>query len=109
MEQTISIILSVLTFVTLLLAFRDRIFKSGKYEKSLEDKVSELEKSDGEFKVKITDINKDIKTIKENHLYHIEKDINELKLQQERDIGSIKINLAEINTTLKIKLNNKNE
>lgn len=107
MEQ-ISIIISVLTFVTLLLSFRDRIFKSGKNEKSIEDKVSDLEKSDGEFKIKIADINKDIKTIKENHLYHIEKDINELKLQQERDIGNIKINLAEINTTLKIKLN-KNE
>lgn len=92
-EMVTSVVIPIATFITVLLAFRDRIFKSGKQEKSIEDKVSDLEKSDETFKENIKNINTDIKNIKENHLSHIQADINK-----------ININLAEINTTLKIKM-----
>lgn len=93
LEIVVSTLIPIATFITVLLAFRDRIFKSGKKEKSIEDKVADLEKSDTEFKKSIEGINTDIKNIKENHLSHIQSDINK-----------ININLAEINTTLKIKM-----
>lgn len=83
MEQYLSIILSGLTLIGLLIGFRDKIFRRGRSEQSVKDRVSNLEKNQLE-------VCKDIKDIKENHLTHIQASIEK-----------ININLAEVNTTLK--------
>lgn len=75
--------ISILTLISLLTVFRDRIFTSGAKAKSIVDRVSSLEDSQKE-------VAKDIKTIKENHLAHIQTSIQDINL-----------NLVEINTTLK--------
>jgi peptidoglycan hydrolase CwlO-like protein len=89
-EQHLALIISILTLITFLFVFRDRIFIRGSKEQNISDRVANLEKSDCDINNKITDINKDIKSIKENHLHHIEK-----------DISKINVNLGEINTALK--------
>jgi hypothetical protein len=89
MEEHISIIIAVLTFIGIIWGFRDKIFSSGGKEQGLKDRIIQLEKSDCSIKVNIEDINKDIKEIKENHLSHIKNDITEMKIK-----------MAEISTTL---------
>lgn len=89
MESTISIIISGLTLIALIWSFRDRASKSGKDEQKIHDDISNLQQENSNLRNNITTINKDIKDIKENHLYHIEKYIN-----------GININIAEIKTSL---------
>lgn len=89
MEQHLSIILSILTFISIVWVFRDKIIGSGKQDQRIDDRVSELEKSDTDIHKCIDNINTDIKTIKENHLAHIQSDITD-----------IKVNVAEIKTSL---------
>ncbi len=84
MEQPLSIIISALTLLGILIAFRDKIFNRGGTEQKMSDRVSNLEKSDCTIKESIADINKDIKTIRENHLTHIQGDMNAIKIKMER-------------------------
>lgn len=86
----ISAVVSLLTLIAILLGFRDKIFSHGGKEQKTTDRIAELEKTDKEFSKCIDGIKDDVKSIKENHLAHIEKDIN-----------NINVHLAEINTTLK--------
>jgi archaellum component FlaC len=90
MEQHLSIIISSATLITLLLAFKDRIFRGGKTSQQIDDKLNQLEKKDAQLDVCIGEIKGDIKSIKENHLEHIQQ-----------DISKINVNLGEINTALK--------
>jgi peptidoglycan hydrolase CwlO-like protein len=84
MEQHLSILISGLTLVGILIAFRDKIFYSGSNKQKLDDRVTNLEKSDCTIKESIDDINKDLKSIKENHLAHIQKDMNSINIKIER-------------------------
>lgn len=98
MEQFLSItsiVISALTLIGLLLGFGDKIFRSGGKEQSLSNRIDNLEKSDCEIKDSVKGINSDIKKIKENHLSHIQADMN-----------TIKNDITEIKTTLKF-INNK--
>lgn len=85
MEQYLSPILQILTLLGIIIAFGDKIFKRGKAESNLCDRVTILESS----------VNKtalDIEKIKTNHLAHIQADINAMQKS-----------IAVIENTLKIK------
>lgn len=82
-QDIITIILGLCGIFGFAFAVVDRIWKKGSQDSNISDRVSSLEKG-------YTDVCKDIKTIKENHLEHIQRDIN--LIQQ---------NLVQINTTLK--------
>lgn len=87
MEQiiiTISAIITVLTLVTMLYGFRDKIFHSGTSSQKNDDRITNLEKSDISIQENISNINNDIKKIKENHLAHIQADINIINIRMER-------------------------
>jgi len=84
MESKVSIILSILTLVMLLLAFKDRIFYSGQKSQKIKEDIDLLKKENEDNK-KYTDkcvgaIAEDIKKIKENHLAHIQSDINQINV-----------------------------
>ena len=96
MEQHLSILISAFTLIGIIVAFRDKIFNKGGNEQKLKDRISDLEKNDSEINKCMENIKKDILGIKENHLTHIEKDIN-----------NINVHLAEINTTLKFLIKKK--
>jgi len=81
--EKLPIIISSLTLIGILWGFRDKIFGSGKKEQNLEDRVISLEEN-------YKEMSDDIKTIKTNHLPHIQA-----------DIGEIKVMLAEVKTSLK--------
>lgn len=68
----------------MLFVFRDRIFKSGVKEENLENRVDIIDKTIAELKSANVDTAKDIKTIKENHLAHIQADINNINVKMER-------------------------
>ena len=85
MEYTLTVSLicfDVLSILALLIAFRKGIFNSGAEESNLKDRVKALEKQS-------SDIASDIKSIKENHLTHMQA-----------DISAINVTLAGINATL---------
>jgi hypothetical protein len=84
MEQYLAIILSALTLLGLVLGFADKIFKRGGKEKNIDDRVGALESSDCTLKDNIVEITCDIKKIKENHLAHIQSDINGINIKMER-------------------------
>lgn len=79
MEQHLSIIISILTLISIIWVFRDKVIGSGKADQKIDDRVSELERSDIDLNKCIDNINQDIKTIKENHLFHIQNDMADLK------------------------------
>lgn len=85
MEQHLPTILSALTLLGLILGFSDRIFKKGKEESNLCDRVTILEKT-------VSKTSEDITKIKDNHLAHIQADMN-----------SMQKSIAVIENTLKIK------
>lgn len=82
-------ILAICGIVGSLISFYLMIFRSGKKEANIDERVTALEKSS-------LDTARDIKDIKENHLSHIQDDMNKINL-----------NLAGINTTLKIRFEDK--
>lgn len=82
-QNIITIILGICGIFGFTFAVIDRIWKKGGKDSNISDRVCNLEKE-------YSDVCKDIKTIRENHLEHIQA-----------DISTININLAEINTTLK--------
>lgn len=84
MEQ-LPTILSALTLLGLILGFSDRIFRKGKEESNLCDRVTILEKT-------VSKTSEDITKIKDNHLTHIQADINTMQKS-----------IAVIENTLKIK------
>ena len=86
MESISTIILAICGILSSFLTIYFLIFKSGKKESNVNGRISDLESH-------YENISKDIVNIKENHLSHIQN-----------DISAINISLAEIKTTLKIKL-----
>lgn len=80
--EILSIVIGSLGIISYLLTFRKDIFNNGSNDRNLSDRVTTLEKQ-------FSDVASDIKTIKENHLSHIQADIYE-----------INVNLSKINTTL---------
>lgn len=82
-QDIITIILGLCGIFGFTFAVIDRVWKKGGKESNIDDRVLNLEKG-------YKNVCADIKSIKENHLEHIQKDISD-----------ININLAEINTTLK--------
>ena len=74
--------MSIVAIIGGIITIAGLIFKKGKKEADVSERVSNLEKGFG-------DMGKDIKNIKENHLAHIQN-----------DISNININLSSINTTL---------
>lgn len=82
-------IIAVTSLVSMLILVVNKISKKGGVDKNLTDRVHNLETG---FK----EVSGDIKTIKENHLTHIQS-----------DIGEINVNLAEINTALKFIIKDK--
>lgn len=84
MEEHLSTIISGLTLVGILIAFWDKIFNKGSKDQKIDDRIASLEKSDCSIRESISDINKDVKIIKENHLYHIQKDMNAINVKMER-------------------------
>lgn len=87
--ETISIIISGLTLIALIIGFGDKIFNRASKEQKVVDRVAKLEESNTEMNKCIGAVGEDIKKIKENHLAHIQADIN-----------AINVNLSAINTTL---------
>lgn len=82
-QDTLALILGVAGGLGMLIAFWEKIFNSGKKDENISNRVGDLEKN-------FDCVSKDIKTIKENHLTHMQADINK-----------IQVSIAEINTTLK--------
>ena len=80
MEQYLPTIISILTLIVILWGFRDRIFKKGIKEQALSDRISNLEKSDKEIKSCIAEQGRDVKNMKENHLAHMQIDINKINI-----------------------------
>ena len=80
--ETSNTIMSIVAIIGGIITIAGLIFKKGKKEADVSERVSNLEKGFG-------DMGKDIKNIKENHLAHIQN-----------DISNININLSAINTTL---------
>ena len=78
--EIISGLISIFTLITIMIAFRDKIFNAGKSAKCSEDRLADLEKKDMDKDKKLYDIGQDIKVIKENHLVHIQADINDIKV-----------------------------
>lgn len=82
-------ILAICGILGFFFSLYNSIFKSGKKESNLNDRVVSLENNS-------INTSKDINDIKTNHLAHIQADMNEMK-----------INIAEISTTLKIRFEDK--
>ena len=76
-QDYIGIILSIGGAISLLLAFWEKIFNSGKKDATLDNRVSELEKT-------VTKTSEDIDLIKNNHLAHMQSDINGINIKMER-------------------------
>jgi len=79
----ISIVLGIGGIISMLIVFWGKVSDTGSKGENIEGRIEILEAGHKE-------VAKDIKTIKENHLAHIQSDIND-----------IKVNLGEINTALK--------
>lgn len=82
MIEHLPLILSALTLVAVMLNFADRIKKKGGEDSQLCDRVSTLEKT-------VSKTSEDISKIKDNHLAHIQRDMNSMK----NDITEIKTSL----------------
>lgn len=78
----VSLIVGFLGMITTFIMLRDRVYLDGSNSKNIEDRVTSLENNN-------QTVAEDIKTIKENHLSHMQCDINK-----------INISLEGINTTL---------
>lgn len=85
MENHIAIIISILTLISIIWGFRDKIFGRGKTEQKIEDRVCSLEEDNKIINSKLDEINKGVN----NHLTDVNKSITK-----------IEVNLSAINTTL---------
>jgi len=85
----ISIVLGIGGIISMLIVFWGKVSDTGSKGENIEGRIESLEEGHKE-------VAKDIKTIKENHLAHIQD-----------DIGTIKVNLGEINTALKFIIKDK--
>ena len=84
-KEILSLVIGLGGFVSILIAFWEKIFNNGRKNENIVNRVGDLEK--------LTEKTcQDIDSIKNNHLAHIQADINR-----------ININLAKITTTLSIK------